>query len=95
MDLEEIKNIKFYCVDLSKELTIKDYLVKLLEKLWEEDEGFSGKRPFGNSGWQYDLYACLIKNNVLDGKLDEDGYVDEIDTKKADEIVLEVIKNLK
>lgn len=39
--------------------TVKEYLVKLLEVLWEEGGGFSGKRPFGNSGWEYELYSAL------------------------------------
>jgi hypothetical protein len=35
--------------------TVRDYLKALLLKLWEEEEGFSGKRPFGNSGWKHEL----------------------------------------
>lgn len=31
--------------------TIRDYLKALLLRLWEQGEGFDGKRPFGNSGW--------------------------------------------
>lgn len=30
--------------------TIKSYLLSLLTELWSKGEGFSGKRPFGNSG---------------------------------------------
>lgn len=30
--------------------TVGEYLAKLLAELWLHDEGFSGKRPFGNSG---------------------------------------------
>jgi hypothetical protein len=37
--------------DAGDNITIRDYLRILLETLWEEGEGFSGKRPFGNSGW--------------------------------------------
>lgn len=33
-------------------LTVRDYLKALLRRLWLEQEGFSGKRPFGNSGWE-------------------------------------------
>jgi hypothetical protein len=40
--------------------TVRDYLKGLLQNLWIEGEGFSGKRPFGNSGWEYDLYQPLI-----------------------------------
>lgn len=32
--------------------TIGEYLKKLLLTLWDEEDGFSGKRPFGNSSWK-------------------------------------------
>lgn len=44
--------------------TVKGYLKALLFTLWDEDEGFSGKRPFGNSGWEYDLTDALIDNKL-------------------------------
>jgi hypothetical protein len=39
------------------EVTIREYLRTLLSELWREEESFNGKRPFGNSGWQYDVYT--------------------------------------
>ena len=71
--------------------TIGEYLKTLLLTLWVEEEGFSGKRPFGNSGWQYEIYTALISARVVDGKLDECGYVDEVDYYTADSIVREII----
>ena len=59
--------------------TVRDYLKALLLELWKEREGFSGKRPFGNSGWQFDLYKALIVAGAVPGKLDEDGFVQELD----------------
>ena len=47
--------------------TIRDYLCCLLPTVWEEGEGFSGKRPFGNSGWENELYETLAKWQVIDG----------------------------
>lgn len=58
--------------------TVRDYLRELLMTLWNEQEGFSGKRPFGNSGWEYDLYTPLIKAGFIEGKLDSNGCVDTI-----------------
>lgn len=52
--------------------TIGEYLVKLLETLWDEGEDFSGKRPFGNSGWQYELYHALAHAKVIDAEFDEE-----------------------
>jgi len=74
--------------------TIGEYLKTLLLTLWREGEGFSGKRPFGNSGWDYDLYAALIKGGIAVGKLDEDGYVDEVDYKKANEAIEQIIESI-
>lgn len=39
--------------------TVRGYLVELLATVWREEEGFSGKRPFGNSGWQHELCDAL------------------------------------
>lgn len=71
--------------------TIGDYLKLLLLTLWDEEEGFSGKRPFGNSGWQYEIYKALISAKVVNGKLDEDGYIDEVDYYTADNVVRQII----
>lgn len=72
--------------------TVRDYFYALLSKLWAEAEGFSGKRPFGNGSWQYDLYAVLIKNGFIEGKLDEDDYIEKFDEKKAAAYVQNLIK---
>lgn len=56
--------------------TVGDYLGKLLLDLWREGEGFDGKRPFGNSSWEYELYVALARADVIPAALDEDGYWD-------------------
>ena len=63
--------------DAGKNLTVRDYLRRLLETLWVEGESFSGKRPFGNSGWEHDLYKPLIAGGFISGRLDADGYVED------------------
>jgi hypothetical protein len=55
--------------DAGKNITIRDYLYMLLNKLWIEEEGFNGKRPFGNSGWKIDLPTQLAKHGFINGKL--------------------------
>ena len=74
--------------------TIGEYLKKLFCELWGEGEGFSAKRPFGNSGWQYDIYAALIKAGVVDGELDEYGCVYDVDYGQADDMILKTIEDL-
>ncbi len=39
--------------------TVREYFKELLTTLLIEEESFSGKRPFGNSGWQHDFLPTL------------------------------------
>lgn len=73
---------------------IKGYLKALLTELWSEGEGFSGKRPFGNSGWEYDFYVALVKSGAVEGKLDSDGCIKNVDKTKANELIFEAIEAL-
>jgi len=45
--------------------TVRDYLIELLRLVWEHEQGFSGKRPFGNSGWQHDLYVPMAEQGWI------------------------------
>ncbi len=71
--------------------TVGDYLRALLKYIWTKNDRFSGKRPFGNSGWQYDIYKALIVAKVVAGSLDEMGYVDKLDEEAADKLIIEAI----
>ncbi len=72
-------------------ITVRDYLRKLLLTLWDEGEMFSGKRPFGNSGWDYDLYVPLIRAGLIEDALDEYGYVQDVAEAKAHAFVRQLI----
>lgn len=39
--------------------TIREYLSTLLIQLWRNSDSFSGKHPFGYSGWKHDLWEAL------------------------------------
>lgn len=56
--------------------TIGGYLIKLLATLWDEQELFNGKRPFGMSSWDGELTIALLMAGYLEGTQDEDGYWD-------------------
>lgn len=56
--------------------TIREFLCDILKTLWKEGEGFSGKRPLGNSGWQRLLLVTLYENQIIDGEEDEYGDVE-------------------
>lgn len=45
--------------DFSKIVTLREILTDLLITVWIDEEGFSGKRPWGNSSWQYDITEAL------------------------------------
>lgn len=91
MEEKNVLDLKFETSDFDEPITIREYFKQLLKSLWVEGDGFSGKRPFGNSGWQFDVYKALIQNGFIDGKLDPDGYVESVDTRIADRFVLNQI----
>lgn len=60
--------------DAGDELTVRDYLRTLLTTLWAKQESFSGKRPFGNSDWEFEPMIALAKAGFVDlGPVDEEG----------------------
>lgn len=77
--------------------TIGEYLIKLLTVVWKSGED-AVHRPFGNSGWQWDVYEALIKAGLVKGTVtvDEDGQVEDVDTdpRAADELITEAIAEL-
>lgn len=101
-DLNLINNILMLKVDADNDAnlqppndTIRDYLKALLTQLWLEKEEFSGKRPFGNSSWEYDLYKALIKANYIAGTIDDDGYLDpDCDDAAGDALITQAIEAL-
>lgn len=74
--------------------TVRAYFQALLSTLWEEGEGFSGKRPFGNSGWDYDLYKPLVSAGIVPGKIGEDGDLLDFDAKAANAVIFAAIAAL-
>lgn len=91
---KNILEIEWHFDDLHETMTIKEYFKKLLITLWLDGECFDGKRPFGNSGWDYQIYSALIANEIIEGSFDEYGYVKDFDIVKADKLIKEVIKSL-
>ena len=93
MNLDDILAVKIHSDDFDSDLTIKGYLKELLTALWCEGESFSGKRPFGNSGWEFDLYKPLVACGAVEGAVDEDGYLEKVDRVKANGLVFELINH--
>lgn len=75
--------------------TIRDYLTRLLAEVWREEQGFSGKRPFGNSGWQYEVYVPMIRAGLVAGSITEwDEAGDDFEPRDADQLILAAIREL-
>ena len=94
METKDVMKLKIGDCDAGENMTVGGYLEALLTKLWREGEGFNGKRPFGNSGWKYDVYKPLIREGLVDGVIDEDGYIEEVDYAKADEFIAKLITSI-
>lgn len=54
---------------------LRQFFRELLLELWSDPERFSGKRPFGDSGWDFLVYEALIREGFISGTLDEDGRI--------------------
>lgn len=80
--------------------TIGGYLKELLARVWDEEEGFSGKRPFGNSGWQGDIILPLVDAKLVKGRKTiydagaDNEYVeyDDVDYKAGEKIIANCIE---
>lgn len=93
MDSRKILNLPMEDNDADA-ATIGDYLAILLQTVLEEGESFSGKRPFGNSGWISELITPLVHNNLIDGSLDEDGNIIEASDEEAIELLCRCIDDI-
>lgn len=76
--------------------TIGDYLRELLKLVWLEGEGFSGKRPFGNSSWEYEIYIALVSAGAVHGTTDRDGdfELDDHNIQLANQLIVDAISGM-
>jgi hypothetical protein len=85
MNDQEILDKEYHFSDAGAD-SLRQYFKNLVYVLWQEEEGFSGKRPFGNSGWQYAVYYCLRDFGlVTEDDIDNDYH-------KVNQIVLRLIQ---
>lgn len=87
MDVDAVLAFEYDRWDLGK-CSIRHYLVELAKQCWLKEESFGGKRPFGNSGWTWDVYGALVEGGFVTGTTDEYGCLEEFDCEKADQIIL-------
>jgi hypothetical protein len=80
--------------------TIRGYLKACLTAFWQEGEGFSGKRPLGNSDWYCQVVNALAAAGRL-GEVEtevEDDWTEYLPTEEqyrlADKLVHDAIQEL-
>lgn len=73
---------------------VREFLVALAAAVWEQGDAFSGKRPWGNSGWEYDVYEALIRSGRVYGTFDEDGFIQDFDEEAANSLVAAAFEEL-
>lgn len=73
--------------------TVGGYLTALLATLFWEGEGFSGKRPFGNGGWESDVARAWVRKGLLPGEITHDKWGDE-DVEYNDTDFLSTLRNV-
>ncbi len=73
--------------------TIRDYLIELLKIAWLGG-GDIGKRPFGNSGWEREIYRELVIAGWVRGGFNEYEYLVWFDAAEADSLIVQAIEYL-
>ena len=78
-------DLRFYDhISLNREVTIREFFNEMLQKLWDETDGFSGTRPFGNSCWDYPVMEALGKAGAFPATITKSEYEDEPDDVRYD-----------
>lgn len=91
MDANQILNCPMGPND-SGETIVAGYLRALLHSLWTNGEGFSGKRPFGNSGWQLDIEKALVENDIIGGDKEYGEAANRAELNKAVHMAIDALR---
>ena len=94
LSYKEILELKFYSQDWYREMTVKEFLKKILSTFIRQREEFSTKRPFGNSDWDSDLIILFINKNIIKGKIDKYGGIEDFDFGRFNLILQNLVQEL-
>lgn len=72
--------------------TVGEYLSELLKEVWTQEQGFSGKRPFGNSAWQWEVYEALGKAGIIQVTYNEWEEPELADHSEVDTLIRQAIE---
>jgi len=91
---KQLLDYKFYITALEEKSTLRNYFKTLLRTLWNESDGFSGKRPLGNSGWETQLAMDMIEADLLEGEYNEPWDRDDYDEVRFNNMIRGCINEL-
>ena len=64
--------VRFSC-EAGDDITVREYLCELLRLVWDEQDLFDSKRPWGESGWEFDILIPLARAGFVDlGPIDSE-----------------------
>lgn len=75
----------------SEASTVRGYLITLLSVIWTDGGDL---KPFGNSGWQNDIYIPMVRAGWISGEFIDDYYVKKIDHVAGDALIGTAIRRL-
>ena len=81
-------------IDWEGSKTLREAFKLLLKTLFEEGEYFSGKRPLGNSSWEWEIGAEFIKAGILKGNDGSDGSDVAFDWEEYQTIINDALDDL-
>jgi hypothetical protein len=85
---------KLFYNDPSDSTTVGGYLCEIFLTLLQEQEGFSCKRPLGDSDWMFPIYAALVRGGWIEGSFDQDDFLETADTVAGDLLIQSEIELL-
>lgn len=74
--------------------TVCGYLIALLAVIWDDGQDLS---PFGNSGWEWDLYQALVTAGYAENPFDDNGCIipgNNFDKQAANALIASAIEAL-
>lgn len=69
--------------------TLRGFFAAVLREVWDEQ-----KRVFGDSSWRYEAYEALGRAGLVVVKYDDQGYLEEMDSKTAERLVQSLLEHL-
>lgn len=88
VDIKDV--LKMDVEGTSLRVMLKDLLTMVLL----QGEQFDGKRPWGDSGWEFDIYRAMVLNGFIKGTVDEYGDIYNYSVAECDELILRCVEEI-